>query len=342
VASILGCAAKYEVLITYRANGAPLGTFEVETIVWDRRIDDISEARVDLPADCCGVLAFIRPWAHELHVIRDGSEVWVGPVVVDASCRSGKVIVARDMLQWLTRRVIHSDHISASQGSVPVAAELVTDGFAPDDPDVLPYLTTYGTGVLGGREYLTNSGYVYDALKDLAKGSLDYTTVGRRIILMESGHSLGRTALLTCEHFGGDVCVTGDGTSVASRGVVTGKEDSGVSGSSGGVDSFIGLVEVLHKDDRIVSSATAADQARGLVTGPDRVLVQPPDGSSLSPEAPVSIHELVPGMTVPVFLECTCRTASQDMRLTKLVVRFDADGETVQPYLQPVGVGVDT
>jgi hypothetical protein len=193
--------------------------------------------------------------------------------------------------------------------------------------------------VVGGREYLANSKYVIDALNDLARGSLDYTTIGRRVILMPSGWSLGRTSLLTCEHFQGDVCTTEDGYAAATRGVVKGKEDSGVLGSAGGVDPYFGLLEVLVSDDRITSSATAADQARGLVNGanPPPLLVQPPDGSALAPDAPVTLAELIPGMTVPLSLNCTCRTASQDMRLMKLRVTVDASGEKVAPLLTPIG-----
>lgn len=332
----LGCASKYEVSITYRGGTQPLGVFEPEVMTWGRVQDDYSEARIDLPASCCGKLSEVRSWAHEVHIARDGEEVWCGPVVVDTACRSGNVIIARDMLWWLQRRVIHEDHVSAAQGAVSIARELIADGFAPDDPNVLAYLDTAGVGVISDREYLANSKYVLDALKDLAKGGIDFTAIGRRIVVRPQGTSLGRTALLNQEHFQGDVCASDNGLQAATRAIFTGKDN--VVGDAGGVDPYFGLVEVLQNDETIMHNDTAAGQARAIVVAgnPPPLLVQPPDTSALAPDAPVCMSQLVPGVTVPVVLDNLCRPVAQDMRLSKLTVRWDVSGEQVGVLLQPV------
>ena len=331
----LGCAANYEVSITYRGGSQPLGVFEPEVVVWGRVQDDFSEARIDLPASCCGKLEQVRSWSHEVHIARDGEEVWCGPVVVPSNCRSGNVIIARDMLWWEARRVIHEDHVSAAQGAVSIARDLIVDGFAPDDPNVLAYLDTAGVGVISDREYLANSKYVLDALKDLAKGGIDFTAIGRRIVVRPQGTSLGRTAILNCEHFQGDVCASDNGLQAATKAIITGE---GVTGEAGGVDPYFGLVEVLHNDTTITSASTAADQARAIVAAgnPPPLLVQPPDNAALSPDSPVCMSELVPGVTVPVVLDCVCRPVAQDLRLSKLTVRWDSTGEQVGVLLQPV------
>lgn len=343
----LGCNPQYEVVITYRGNGPTLGSFEPESLTWSRVRDDFSEARVQFPGTCCGKLDQVRSWAHEMHIVRDGEEVWVGPVFIDANCRSGVTIIARDMWWWLYKRVIHSDHVSVSQGAVSIAQDLIIDGFAPDDPDVLTYLTTYGTGILGGREYKANSKRVLDALRDLAKGSIDFTSIGRRLLVMPQGYKLGQLPLLTCEHFQGDVCATDDGSGAATRAVFTNSQtasggDITVLGEAGGVDPYFGLVEELVSDSTITSAATATDAARAMVAkgNPPPLLVQPPDGSALSGDTPICINDLIPGMTVPVLLDCTCRTVSQDMRLSRLNVAWNENGETVAPLLEPVGSNV--
>jgi hypothetical protein len=338
----LGCASKYEVSITYRGGTQPLGVFEPEVVTWTRVRDDWSEARVDLPASCCGKLEQVRSWSHELHIARDGEEVWCGPVLVDTSCRSGNVIIARDMLWWLNRRVIHEDHISAAQGAVSIARDLIVDGFAPDDPNVLAYLDTAGVGVISDREYLANSKYVLDALKDLAKGAIDVTAIGRRIVVRPQGTELGRTAMLNCEDFQGDVCGSDNGLQAATKAIITDGKDVPIVGSFGGVDPYFGLVEVLETDSTITSASTATDQARAIVAAgnPPPLLVQPPDTSALSPDAPVCMSQLVPGVVIPVVLDCVCRSVAQDMRLTKLTVRWDASGEQVGPLLQPVSTEV--
>lgn len=332
----LGCDPAYEVSITFRGGSSPLVVFEPETVQWARVQDDYSEARVDLPAECCGDLDKVRSWAHELHIARNGEEVWCGPVTVDSNCRSGNTIVARDMLWWLARRVIHNDHTSTAQGAVSIARDLIIDGYEPDDPGVLPYLDTAGVGIISDRSYLANSKYVLDVLKDLSQGSIDFTAIGRRIVVRPQGAVLGRTALLNCDHFQGDVCVSDNGLQTVTRSVFTG--DGTVVGEAGGVDPFFGLVETLTNDTAITSNATAASQARAQVAAgnPPPVLVQPPDSGALSADAPVCISELVPGVIVPVVLDCVCRPVAQDMRLSKLTVRWDASGEQVGPLLQPV------
>lgn len=336
-------ADSYRAIIRQRPYSAGRGGQEIAELdftqlQWGRVLNDVSEATVQLPpnADCCGKLADVYPWAHELAISRDGDEAWTGPVRIIADCTSGMVIKASDVLGWTERRVIHNDLTWAAIGAVQAARELLEDGYLPDDPDVLKYLFTVGTGVVGGRSYLANSKYIIDALKDLAKGSLDFTTIGRRVVLMPSGHELSRLPLLTCDHFAGDVCTSLDGDDAATRTVVTGL---GVTGTAGGVDPFFGLIEQLVDDQRIGLQSTADGQAAGLLEGrnPPPLLVQPPQGSGLAPDSPVCLADLVPGVTVPVSVNCTCRSALQDMRLTALSVTVDASGETIAPTLAPLG-----
>lgn len=341
----LGCDPEYEVTITYRGGTRVLVGFKAERIQWGRAQDDWSEARVDLPANCCGKLEQVRSWAHEMHISRNGNEVWCGPIWLPSFCRSGNVLIARDMLFWLTARVIHQNHVSAAQGAVSIARDLIEDGFGPDDPNVLPYLDTEGVGVISDREYLANSKYVMEVLKDLAKGSIDFTAIGRRIIVRPQGTSLGKTTMLTCKAFQGDVCGTDNGATSATRAVVTGDTETGIVGAAGGVDPFFGLVEKLVADTTIKSNTTAADQAQGIVAAgnPPPLIIQPPDNASLAPDAPVCIEQLVPGVQIPVFLDCTCRQVNQLMRLTKLNVTWQATselGEQVRPILQPISSSV--
>lgn len=350
MACVLGCEPTYELTITDRCGRNTLLELDNFTsLKWGRKLDGISQATVTLPAGCCGKLADVRTWRHELHVFRNGSEVWSGPIVVDPNCRSGITLVANDFLAWLGVRVIRALRCfdptcgGAGETGPRIAEQLIRDALGPDDPCLLDFLTVIDGGLPQERDYKANSAYVLKALTDLARGALDFTAVGRRIILMPEGHSLGATSLLTCDSFVGDVCVTEDGAAAVTRAVVTGKAADGttvVSGSAGGVDPYYGLIEVLVDDDAVRTDAAAQNAARGIVRAgnPPPLLVQPPQGSGLSPEAPVCIEDLVPGVEVPVVLDCTCREALQTMRLLSLDVTYDSGGETVAPLLAPVGV----
>lgn len=345
----LGCGTKYEVVVTNRCGKATVAILtDFTRLTWGRVLDDVSQATVTLPGNCCEALADVRSWANELHIIRDGEEVWCGPIVVAPYCRSGVTLVAWDVSGWLERRVIRTrtsfdpDTGGTAQDGPTIARDLIKFALAPDDPCIQQYVTRIPGGPIQERDYLAGSGYVMPALKDLAKGALDFTTVGRRIILMPEGHALGRTALLSCDSFGDDVCTTEDGLGLATAAWVTGKladNTTTFTDSSGGVDDFYGLVEVLQIDDTVRTARAARNQAAGIVNArnPAPLLVQPPSGSALSPDAPVCINELVPGVEVPVSMDCTCRAVGQMMRLTKLDVTVDAEGEQVAPLLVPTG-----
>lgn len=326
----------YRAIIRDRS-GSEILELDFEQLDWERKLSSVSEATVKIPASCCGKLGGVRSWRHELSIARQGEEVWTGPVKTVSNCTAanGITLKAQDMLGWLERRIIHENHDWTPLpgiGSVQAAELLVIDGFAPDDPDVLRHLMTFGEGVISGRSYVANSKYVLDALTDLANGSLEFTTIGRRIILMENGWQLGRTTLINCEHFAGDVCTTEDGDGYTSRAVVTGV---GVTGEAGGVDPYFGLVETLVDDQTIGRLATANGQAANLVTAMPPLLVQPPNGGALAPDTPLCLSELVPGVVVPTLINCTCRDAAQDMRLDSLSVSVTAAGESIKPLLTP-------
>jgi hypothetical protein len=59
----------------------------------------------------------------------------------------------------------------------------------------------------------------------------------------------------------------------------------------------------------------------------------------MDPDAPVCMEELIPGVRVPMSVDCTCRVATQNLRLVKLDVTVDETGEKVAPLLSPVGIG---
>jgi hypothetical protein len=336
------CAAdSYRVTIRDRTGVEIVELTDLEQIDWDRRLNDRSEATVSgmVNAECCERLKRVRTWRCDLAIARDGEEVWVGPIRTVPNTVGRVTVKATDVLGWLERRVIHSNHDYTPLpgiGSVALAVELIRDGFAPDDPDVLRFLKSYGVGVMGGWNYVAYSNYVFDTLTELAKGSIDFTAIGRRIVVMPNGYKLGQTPLLTCDNFqGNDLATTEDGDAYVSKAYVTGL---GLVGIAGGTDDYYGLVETLVDDQQIGRQTTADGKAAGLVTDAPPLLVQPPNGSSLSPDTPICLSALVPGVTVPVNIDCTCRTASQDMRLTQLKVTVNNSGESISPLLTPVGL----
>lgn len=109
----LGCGTPL-VFITSRCSGSMLCQIDlsdITKIVWTRRLDEVSEAEVeigitgDASQTCCQCLSDAEPWCHELHIWRDGQEVWVGPIQAIRYERERVTIKATDVLGWLDVRI---------------------------------------------------------------------------------------------------------------------------------------------------------------------------------------------------------------------------------------------
>src|ERR1700755_3341416 len=91
-------ADSYRVIIRFRkfpissggwSGGQEVTELDFTQLTWERKLNGISEATVQLTAGCCGRLGDVWPWLHELAISRDGEEVWCGPVRVLPTCTSG-------------------------------------------------------------------------------------------------------------------------------------------------------------------------------------------------------------------------------------------------------------
>ncbi|WP_433379507.1 hypothetical protein [Streptosporangium sp. CA-115845] len=338
----LGCPETYTVAIGDRTGGREYGTIEPSALDWSRVLDDTSDASVTVPyrgEECCELLGKTRTWCNSLIFYRDQQRVWEGPITRIAHRGEDTVLGARDVTQWLFRRKIRQllDYTGTNKADLAVIARLLVEhGFAPDDPNVLAYLWVSSSQIVGERKYAANGGYVLDHLRELARTGVDFTVLGRRIILTGEG-PLGRVAGLTDEHFVGPLTVIEDGLAAVTHATVIGK---GIMASSGGVGGC-GLLEYLATEEEIQDVPSAQAEAHALVAAgePAPVFLEVPDDSQLAPEAPVGIADLIPGVVVPVTSTATCRTVAADLRLLRVRVTYtETDGEKVGVTLAPLGV----
>lgn len=109
----LGCGVP-SVFITARCSSAmtcQIDLADITKLTWTRRMDEVSEAEVEIgltgdsSQTCCACLAVVEPFCHELHIWRDGQEVWVGPIEAIRYERDRVTIKARDSLAWLDVRI---------------------------------------------------------------------------------------------------------------------------------------------------------------------------------------------------------------------------------------------
>lgn len=222
--------------------------------------------------------------------------------------------------------------------------------------NVLPHLEVRPSlgpqGILTRSDTLAFEMYVSEHLQNLARGGLQYTAIGRKILVWDRAQSVGTTRPLTDADFYGDIYVLASGADHAVLAHVSAQrqdeaedapEDAGV-GSAGRPDPFYGvwtrLVSLASEDGGAeLGQMELNSQARRELVGrnpvPTQIIV--PSGSGLRLSDTLGINDLIPGVVMPVRAEMNLRPVYQNMRLDGVTVRESAKGETVQVRLSPAG-----
>jgi len=360
----LGCGVP-TVFITNRcANGVNcvIDTDIITDLYWTRVLDDVSEASVtvalsgDVNFTCCQCLAEAQPWCNELHIWRNGQEVWVGPIQKITYGFEEVVIEAVDSLGWLGVRIPPTsfDYTTGStngvQDLVTIAHDVLEVAFAEDETSCeIDNLYEVPSGVIYSNPGLFYAGFdqtCLDILRDLGDIGLDFTTVGRTIALVGDSDPLVPLSLLNDEHIMGEIQVTKDGTLMANRYYVHFEGDNGIPASGEAADFYCyGPIEKIRSGDGLQSGIDAGQLADRYVAagGVAPLVVEIPDGSQLSPDTPWTINELVCGARVDVAITRLCISLTQSFRLIGVEVRYnDSDGEQVGITLRPMNsVAVD-
>lgn len=341
----LGCPSSYMGVILRRGGDHP--TFNLRgltAVTWTRKLDGVSTASVQIAKmtagpDCCAKIGTTQPWSHELAIYRGQDMVWTGPVQLITEDRDYVTIQAADVLSWMSVRYNHVAYsfINSGVDQTDIALYYINQAFLEDDPHVREYVLSTPTGasfqVQEQAAWTTNW---YTALENLGKQDLDYTTIGRRILIGGDLSVFGPRIALSDAAFLTDLEVIQDGNQLATRYCASGQEGANVA-CVGGVDAFYGLVERMVSADSITSVGEAQFNARQYlnVSYPQPVVISVPSGASLADTAPMGIDELVCGIRVDVGLSSFCRDIGQPMRLSACSVDWDGQFETVSVTLEP-------
>lgn len=346
-------------------------------VIWDRRRDDISEASLVInnwDEDCGELLASLRTWQHELVIFRRNDRgllerVWEGPIVRINYQRDQVEVYAKDVMVYVYRRVLRQGFNDAYRlvNGVQVglktvvyrSRKILSNALAYDDPNIIPYITTFEfeDDARTSRVVEAFSTTAWEQIDDMAAtAGLDYTTVGRRIILNDTHRSIGLLPEMRDGDFGDDPIVTEYGMQLANFFAVT--NNSGVYGTADRFDEngplynygYVEMlasaygeaegaaqVEVLTPAALAELQATLAEQAERNISGrhPAPVIVRVPDNTTLNPEVELGINQLVPGVWMPLRSVGTLRQVTQMQKLDKVVVTEEAGKETVTVTLSP-------
>lgn len=367
----LGCGT-HTVQVFKRGGLEPRGEIRnVYSVEWNRTRDDISVAEIvvkNWDIDCGNLLASLDPWAYEVVLFRDNGysvdRVWEGPISL-LTYRSDRVIIqAKDVMNYTYRRIVKQpmvdtgDSPTAGSSVVERAARVLQNVFAPDDPNVLDYLTILQRED-DAKQYRSLPAYSrtgFEEVDDMAANAgLDYVAVGRRIIVWGTKHRIGTLPEFTDADLGNAPIVSVYGMSGANVYAVS--DGNGVYGVADrlddeGKDDYYGLVEMLSS----TWSSEAGDEAGTFTEAgltevresfaqsaersiddryPMPVVVRVPDNTRVNPDTVISIQHLVPGVIIPLRSTGTLRTvvASQKLDSVKVV---EKDGEeTITVTMSP-------
>lgn len=385
----LGCAGSIEVFVTEKCledpkQGKRVCTLtNIGSLTWNRVLDLISEAEVTVPIGvgtggganpCCGCMALVEPWCHELNIARDGVPVWRGPITEVDYGYNSVVIRARDALAWLEKRVPIGVLANAATPFelTDLGLDVLEGAFAEEDPCVLKYVyqadlnnrpTYIGPVSVSADNFGSFDQTYFDWLTGLSEIGLDFTVVGGRVILNVNSQDLPIAGVITDEHILGEIRVRKDGLLAVNRvySRYTGDDDPeqcAANAAAGKIPAEFTVPCPAIVDgpkycygplEQTLSDASGGDFANNVDTAiqfgqiyVNGTSVAPrtieiPGGSQLSPDTPFDINELIPGMRVRAVLNNLCFVVNDVFKLTEVTYSIDADGnEAIGVTLGPL------
>jgi hypothetical protein len=288
--------------------------------------------------------------------------VWEGPITLLTYEVDKVTIDAKDVMGYAYRRIIKQAMTDSGTGNgttvVDRARRVLQNVFAPDDPNVLAYLQVLARDD-DAMQYRSTPAYsrtAYEEIDDMAANAgLDYTAVGRSIMLWGTKHRIGTLPEFKDEDLGASPIVSEYGMSFANRYAVS--DGNGVWGEAtrlddSGNDETYGLVEMLSStwaSDSENESGTYTQEGLQTVIEsfksfaersisdryPPPVVVRIPDNTTLNPGAVVSIQHLVPGVVIPLRSTSTLRTVVASQKLDSVKVVEEAGKESVSITVSP-------
>lgn len=332
-------------------------------VKWGRIIDDISSALVRTVApswECAKMLSDVMPGRHELVIFRGKERVWEGPITRLAYHADYVEIEARDVMHYLYRTVLRNAYDNSYPNIVTVIdrcldmmeTELARKEALNPPVNVLEHVTAIisANDARTSRNTIPYEATLFEDIDSLAQyAGMDYTVVGRRIILVDTHTVFAKTQIVTEADFIGDLVVTLYGMDLATEAWVLGQDpqDGGPTpvGHYGANDPYYGEWEVLDTpyneggEDSVTQGALDSQAQRNVAgKNPTPLMVRIPDNSTLNPAGVLKISDLVPGVRVPLRATLTARKITQMQKLRSMDCTEQEGGETITVTLAPASL----
>lgn len=376
------CVQGHRAVITDRGGGTPIMELkDISEISWGRATSAVSSATVVVTGASCrrqsAKFPRIKAKRHELVIYRGGLRVWEGPIRTRKIGRNRFTLTAHDVLAYVQGRPI-SKYWPGPDGGGPksmttrvqqiltyeMANSYVAPGTSPaatvpawesisPAANVLPFLEVHSGDVQTTAEVLPFAMTVLEHIDDLARSGLDYTTVGRKIVVWDSAKALGQIRTLTEADIEGDPNLFSDGDELVTVQHVIGQADEDAPNTSTeSVGSYVrdmgyyGPWAKIHTRSEEISETenvqvVLSTQARTLSAGkvPVPVELQIGSAASLRLDGSLTISDLVAGVDVPVVAKLMGVEIQQTQKLLSLDVSETANGESIKATIGQATTG---
>jgi hypothetical protein len=331
-------------------------------VKWERVRDAISTATVFLSTpgeECASQLALLEAGRMELVIFRGTERVWEGPITRIAYKGTTVEIVAHDVMHYVNRTAMRAGYDNRYPNATYTLdrvkrildAELARKEALDPPVNVLSHIqylyTLPRTDARTAARTQPMQSSVFEHIDAYAaRGGLDYTVVGRRILFWDVHQAIGQTPEVGADDFLGEPIITQYGMELATQVYIT--DGEGHWGQYGAQDPYYGEWEMVQDaydentsgpdDDPNPSVGEMNSQASRIWAQTKRppIVVRIPDNTSLNPAGVLSISDLVPGVYIPLAAKLPGRTVSQLQKLDNMSVEESADAdEVIQVTLSP-------
>lgn len=344
----LGCADNYMVQFISQSGLVLTEIEDASQVSWNRRLDDYSTASTmfqvsgsDDARKCCQDIERLDVRRHKAVIWRQkgssSEQVWVGNIQNIIGGRSFATVDMVDDFAFYKQRIFHQQHNYTNVDLAYVWNQYITDANSVD-----PIITELApnVGITISRDITSGERRIaWNELRELLDTGMDVTIhIGN--IIYGGKEIFVSPIVLSDDHFLGDVNIVKAGSKIVSVVYMNGAGDIKAQYPPAGVPTNIyGLVERVFVEENITdlpSLQTAAKTRYDQLANQPPYYIDIPDGSSLAPDTPMEINELIAGRALVVEMSDTCPEVSQAMRISEVQVDMATD-EDVKISLQPLG-----
>lgn len=335
---------------------------------WERMRDDTSSATayVEFTSKQCNeVLALVEAGRAEMVIYNGGERVWEGPITHVAYRGSSVEVTARDVTHYVNRTIMRAEYDSRYPNNEFVidrlkrifTAELARKEALDPPANILPHIVYRYADVVSDEagtasRTLPYEMTVFEHLDNYAsRGGIDYTVVGRSLVLFDVHQKLGQTPTVTAADFIGETIITQYGMELATYVAMT--DGQGHWGDAGGTDPYYGEWETLYQaydedtaaeGDDPPSVAELASQAK-RTWSQGRIppmVVRVPENTTVNPNGVLTMANLVPGTWVPLSATIAGKTLTQMQKLDSMSVEETEKGLEVKVTMSPAPLENDS